>query len=72
MKKILSLLVLFFFVASLSSCKKDYVCECSITDTAGNAQIITKEYNDVSKKDAKAACESFNVPGATMNWCKLK
>lgn len=43
-----------------------------MTDVAGNAQIITKEYNDVSKKDAKTACESFTLPGATMNWCKLK
>lgn len=53
-----------FFVAaavamiSLSSCKKDYVCECDY-EYAGQTMAASTEINDAKKDDAESACDSF-------------
>lgn len=61
MKKVL------FFVAAiatlgLSSCQKEWNCECTILGTK-----ITNKTDKMSKKDAKASCEDN-----TNGMCKLK
>ncbi len=53
-----------FFVAaavaviSLSSCKKDYTCECDY-EIQGETVTGTAEFTDVKKKDAEEGCDSF-------------
>lgn len=64
------------FIASiaLSSCKKDYTCDC--TYTAGGQTVSAKsEFVGVKKKDAEEACDAYQATlsilgtGAT---CELK
>lgn len=51
-----------FFVAaavamiSLSSCKKDWTCECDV-ESGGSA---TYEFKDTKKKDAEEACDEWD------------
>lgn len=40
----------------LSSCKKDFTCECANVPSAGETFNIPM--NDMKKKDAKQACEN--------------
>ncbi len=54
MKKIIAIAAMAVLV--LSSCKKDYTCECT---TTGNGQTATASSTvKATKKDAKEACES--------------
>lgn len=63
MKKIL---ILALAVVALASCKKDYTCACTETDTdsSGNTDVYTSEVTikDVSKKIVESAseCVSYN------------
>jgi hypothetical protein len=53
MKIKLSIIALALFtVASFSSCKKDYTCECS-----GDGESFKYEYPKMKKKDAQEACD---------------
>lgn len=47
-------------VISLSSCKKDYTCECD-WEYMGQSTTATTEINDAKKKDAEEACDSFET-----------
>jgi hypothetical protein len=66
---ILSVLVILFV---LSSCKKDFVCECSYTDVIGDTGTFSWEIEDRTKKDAGQACEEFDFAGWTDIMCELK
>lgn len=44
-------------MAGFVSCKKDYTCQCT-WDLAGSQTTVDLEMNNVSKKDAKDACEA--------------
>ena len=70
---------------SLTSCKKDHVCECTSTYTNSNGTVTTNPvdnvtYKDVKKGDAKTLCQKststyVNNSGGTttsVNDCKLK
>ncbi|OFZ54642.1 MAG: hypothetical protein A3D92_22635 [Bacteroidetes bacterium RIFCSPHIGHO2_02_FULL_44_7] len=60
--------VLFFLAAGLvlfASCRKDRTCIC--TDAAGNE--YQKEYVKISKRLAKADCETYSAFYAS---CELK
>jgi len=69
MKKVLSILAVSAFVFTLSSCKKDYTCECS----GEGGWDFSGEMKDVKKKDAEEVCDSWNATysmfGAS---CELK
>ena len=41
---------------TMSSCKKDYTCECTATDTTLNITYTAK----MKKKDAQSWCDSWN------------
>lgn len=43
----------------LPSCKKDYKCTCTYTQS-GASQSLSVDLKNVTKKDAKAACEGYN------------
>ncbi|MBI2259709.1 MAG: hypothetical protein HYU67_12545 [Flavobacteriia bacterium] len=51
MKKVLVIAALGVFV--LASCKKDYVCKCTI-----DGETYTYDLGKIKKKDAKDACDS--------------
>lgn len=57
MKKVL--LVAAITSLAMSSCKKDYTCECSGTGLP--QQYSYKEYKKVKKKDAKASCDNISA-----------
>ena len=61
MKKLTLLFAGIAFVASLSSCKKDYVCKC----TSGGVAYETA-LGKQKKKDAEDACAVFST-GAALN-----
>lgn len=70
MKKVLFLSLVFGGLA-LTSCKKDYTCECKY-NLGGEAITHKFEIKDAKKKDAEAGC-TYNVPGANINVdCSLK
>jgi hypothetical protein len=59
---------------ALTSCKKDYVCDCTITsstdDGAGTVTSSTSEvayqFNDMKKKDAEEACTAWDETSASV------
>ncbi len=70
---------------SISSCKKDYVCECTttVTDPSGDVStnpVDNRTYRDSKKHDAKSHCQksTFVEVGpsggtqTTVRDCKLK
>lgn len=54
--------------AVLTSCKKDYTCECSV-DFLGET-ITTSTTINATKKDAKEACEAGSVASGIV--CVIK
>lgn len=61
MKKI-TLLTVAALVVSISSCKKDRVCECTYTHTSTNGTVSTDPnynttYKSITKADAKTICQ---------------
>ncbi|HQQ94307.1 MAG TPA: hypothetical protein PLQ93_07120 [Bacteroidia bacterium] len=76
MKKVILLLSVVFSLAA-TSCKKDYVCSCSISSTqpGSGAQTYEITYTDAKKGDAKRACvKTTQTSGGytTTQDCKLK
>jgi len=71
-KSIVFTLSVFATMILLSSCKKDFVCECSYTDVIGDSGIFSWEIEDRTKKDATDACEEFDFAGWTDISCELK
>ncbi len=59
MKKYLTLFGGISFALFSSSCKKDFVCECTATNSIStDASISTTTVKDATKKQAKAYCIS--------------
>ena len=55
-------LIAFVGVLALTSCKKDYTCDCTIAN-----QTTSTAYNGLSKKEAKdtkVACDNANATAA--------
>jgi hypothetical protein len=68
MKKTLLLAVMFVGVASMTSCKKDRDCECTI---AGETTVTT--LSDVNKSDAEDICSEASTVAAILGGsCELK
>lgn len=72
MRKVLAITIVsaFILTLSLSSCKKDYTCECTFTTTAP----ITIPLDNYSKKDAQDACDAAQTTYSTIAGasCTLK
>ena len=47
---------------ALSSCKKDYTCECVVT-ILGQTATSSTVLENVKKKDAESACDSGDLAG---------
>lgn len=67
MKKLLSIAVVTVALVSLSSCKKDYTCTCTV-DFMGES-ISTSTTINATKGDAKEACEAGSSTGVV---CEIK
>ena len=69
MKKIIMIAVVGGAFA-LTSCKKDYTCECTATDTFWNITYTA----EMKKKDAETWCTSWDNSGTGIDgWnCELK
>ncbi len=74
MKKTFAILSLVAFAAiSLSSCKKDYTCEC--TWKIEGAPTINGEIKDAKKSEAEDACKAIETTSKVLDpavSCKLK
>ena len=69
MKKILLIAAAACFV--MTSCKKDYTCECVDSDRTNPDDFNTK-YTKVKKKDAEASCKTLNDFWSPDWTCTLK
>ena len=69
MKKVLLLITVFFVSGMITSCKKDYSCECVTTYTDGNGDpvTITKTESMNAKMKLSQASESCMVTEEQMN-----
>lgn len=66
MKKVLAAVAV---VAFLASCKKDYTCECTYSNSILNTKY---EYKDMKKKDAEEACDAWDsAAGLVGGSCEL-
>ena len=80
MKKYLALFGAISVTLFSSSCKKDFVCECTSTNSIStDANVTTITVKDATKKQAKAQCTStedtWTYNGASVvlsNTCELK
>lgn len=73
MKKYLFLLFIPAWVAGLSSCKKDWNCECTTDYGGGNVVTTTTFIPKQTKKDAETACNALETPiGSGTTNCTLK
>ena len=75
MKKFITLFLVAGFVFAFSSCKKDYTCECTYTDST-TTQTASYTIND-TKKNAEDACSAYatsvTVGTETFTWdCGIK
>lgn len=59
MKKVFTFIAAVAFVASLSSCKKDWSCSCKIN----GSEVATGTFT-AKKKDAQDACDQLGVAAA--------
>lgn len=75
MKKLIYSSALLVLVA-FSACKKDYTCECTVTDNTGASQGTSSVTIHSSKKDAESACSgksTVSSGGMTMtSKCEIK
>ncbi|MGI6320380.1 MAG: hypothetical protein ACOXZK_05365 [Bacteroidales bacterium] len=70
-KAIISLCVIAFASFALTSCKKDYTCECTF-ELLGTKHSSTHVIENSSKKDAKSKCEDYATAGGVTYECALK
>lgn len=61
------LLLILFIAQSLSSCKKDFVCECYIYAVVGVENVPLE---NMTKKEAKKECASYSKEDFAE--CKLR
>tara|TARA_B100001173_G_C15710895_1_gene430182 strand:- start:81 stop:323 length:243 start_codon:yes stop_codon:yes gene_type:complete len=80
MKKYIALFGAISVALFSSSCKKDFVCECTSTNSTSTvANVSTTTVKDATKKQAKAQCisteDTWTYNGTTIvlnNTCELK
>ena len=71
MKKLLLSAAAFALVAStMTSCKKDYSCDCTYT-VGGVTETDKYPIKDAKKKDAEAACDTWSLLHSTDGKCEL-
>ena len=61
MKKVVLFAVMSAFVFALSSCKKDWTCECRTSDSSTPSGILSPTWQDITKADAKKSCDQLET-----------
>jgi hypothetical protein len=74
MKKIFTIIAVSAFVLmlGLSSCKKDYTCECTFTAPTPSLSIAIEKSSKSDAKDACSAAETTYKAGDSGVACSLK
>lgn len=73
MKKHILLFAAGALIFGLSSCKKDWTCECTFTAVDGSTQTSTTIFPKSTKKDAQTACDQAEQALSYANGnCTLK
>jgi hypothetical protein len=75
MKKILLVAAVAAF--AMTSCKKEYTCECITSTSSGDSETESVKFDKMKKKDAEKKCDtgdaSFSFFGETITTeCKIK
>lgn len=67
-------IILIIFILFVTSCKKDYICNCYSYDVpAGNPFLYYREIYNTTIKDAKAKCNELSKKNnQNGNDCKLQ
>lgn len=55
----------------LSSCKKDYNCECTYQNTGSTTVTENKTIKNVTLDDAKKTCDGYETDGSITKTCTL-
>lgn len=55
----------------LSSCKKDYNCECTYQNTGNTTVTENKTIKNVTLDDAKKTCDGYETDGSITKTCTL-
>jgi hypothetical protein len=55
----------------LTSCKKDYNCECTYQNTGNTTVTENKPIKNASLDDAKKTCDSYESEGTVTKTCSL-
>ncbi|GAB4453728.1 MAG: hypothetical protein OHK0036_16820 [Bacteroidia bacterium] len=72
MKKVVSIVSAVAVIATLSSCKKNWTCECT-TNCGGTTATFSATSGKMKKKDAETWCNNGNeTSGSCSTSCKLK
>lgn len=72
MRKAFAILAVVALFGATTSCKKDYTCTCTITDSSGLIDPITSTTTiNASKSDAETACNSESTIGTLTTKCSL-
>lgn len=66
MKKVATICAIALGVFSMTSCKKDWTCTCTLNGTAGVPITIA----NATKSDAEDACSSLEILGNTCDLAK--
>ncbi|GAB4303006.1 MAG: hypothetical protein Kow0068_25480 [Marinilabiliales bacterium] len=74
MKKVLGIVLFLGIIAVFTSCKKDWTCECTLTDSATNTTTTTTyTINDATKSDAQTSCDAYELSAGSVTYaCELK
>lgn len=72
MKRNLTIAFVGLAMIALTSCKKDYTCECTSTDSSGNSSTSSTTIENAKKSDAEEACNKSISSGGSTIECKLK
>lgn len=59
MKKVLAVAAVALFIFSMTSCKKEWTCECTVT-SGGTSTTASATTEKMTKSDAKDQCEADN------------
>ena len=70
MKKLLMITVMLGGVAAMTSCKKDWTCECTAT-AGGNSVTTSTTLENLKKKDAEASCNYTLTVGTSSTTCAI-
>jgi hypothetical protein len=71
MKKVMLAVATIAFLG-LTSCKKDYTCACTTTDSSSSTSVTQSTTVNGTKKDAKAACEKTQTVATITTTCVIK